>query len=65
MPKFGWFKVQSVHPSVEYEADYMQMEKEYVKLYNYPVQEGESVNITSTLVAAIRLDKGQDVRLIK
>jgi hypothetical protein len=63
MPKFGWFKVQGVHPSVEYEADYMQMEKEYVKLYNYAAQ-GESVG-SSTLVAAIRLDKGQDVRLIK
>jgi len=59
MPKYGWFKTHGLHPNVEYQGDYMQMEKEYVKIYLY----GDS-GATSHLVAAIRLDKGQDVREI-
>ena len=61
MPKFGWFKVGSLHPLAEYEADFMQMDREYVKLFDRAV-DAESV---ATLKAAIRLDKGQDVRVIK
>jgi hypothetical protein len=65
MPKYGWFKVQGTHPSVEYEADYMEMDKEYVRLFKRAVVEPGSMNVTPRLVAAIRLDKSQDVREIK
>ncbi|HSY36814.1 MAG TPA: hypothetical protein VK814_13750 [Acidobacteriaceae bacterium] len=63
MPKFGWFKGQSQVASVEYEADYMEMEKDFVKLYNYPAT--DSGIYIAHLVAAIKLDKGQDVRMLK
>jgi len=60
MPKYGWFKTSGAHPNVEYEGDYMQMEKEYVKIFKYSDDAGG----TGRLFAAIRLDKGEDVREI-
>jgi hypothetical protein len=64
MPKYGWFKLQSLPPLVEYEADFMEMDKEYVRLYKHAEYQPGSMNVTAKLVAAIRLDKGQDVREI-
>jgi hypothetical protein len=63
MAKFGLFKIYQQNPTAEYQGDTMQMEKEFVKIYvNNPVNEGELP--TRELVAAIRLDKGFDVRKI-
>jgi len=61
MPKYGWFKAATKYPTVVYEGDYMEMDKEYVKIFKYPP---ETPAFTGRLIAAIRLDKGQDVREI-
>ncbi|MGO8719978.1 MAG: hypothetical protein ACLQMO_12280 [Acidobacteriaceae bacterium] len=61
MPKYGWFKTSGLNPNVEYEGDYIQMEKEFVKIYMH----GTGDLPSPKLVAAIRLDKGQDVREMK
>lgn len=58
MSKFGWFKGTGTAPSVEYEADYIKIDKEIVEVRLYGTAERPS----GTLIAAIRLDKGQDVR---
>jgi hypothetical protein len=62
MNKYGWFKTGGSIPSVAYDADYMQMEKEYVQLYRFGGADDPPGR--NHLVAAIRLDKGQDVRMI-
>jgi hypothetical protein len=61
MANFGWFKTQRKSPSVVYKADFMEMDGEYVKLYN----RNADLILPPVLVAAIRLDKGQDVRMLK
>jgi hypothetical protein len=61
MPKYGWFKGgSSPMPHVEYEGDYMKMEKEFVQIFRRNPNQGMS----DDLIASIRLDKGQDVREI-
>jgi hypothetical protein len=61
MPKFGLFKAPAPGCLVEYEGDYMQMNKEFVEIRI----RGTAGMPTGSLVAAIRLDKGQDVRQLK
>ena len=61
MPKYGWFKTNGIHANVEYEGDFMKMDKEYVQIF----RSGTLENPRGELIAAIRLDKGQDVRELK
>jgi len=58
--KFGLFKMGSLNPHSEYDGDYMQMEKEFVRILKH----GAGDFPTSELVAAIRLERGYDVRKI-
>jgi tetrahydrodipicolinate N-succinyltransferase len=61
MEKYGWFKTSLPTPSIEYEGDYMKMEKEFVQIF----KRNENPMLSDHLVAAIRLEKGQDVREIR
>lgn len=60
MAKFGLFNATRLVPLTEYEGDYMTRDKEYVEIK----QHGTGDFPTPILVAAIRLDKGHDVRKI-
>jgi hypothetical protein len=33
MPRYGWFKLDSKVANVEYDGDYMKMEKEFVQIF--------------------------------
>ena len=61
MPKFGLFKVGLKDPSNVYEGDSIKMDKEFVQILKHSVTQGFA---TSEVVAAIRLEKGFDVRKI-
>ncbi len=56
MQKFGLFTL-SHGPYQTWEADYIDMDKEYVKVYKFGEETGRN-----ELVAAVRLDKGQSVK---
>jgi hypothetical protein len=58
--KFALCKPPTLGQLAEYEGDYMKMDKEYVQIWMF----GTTENISGKLVAAIRLDKGQDVRKV-
>ena len=60
MSKFALFNTGGSTPTVTYEGDFMKMEKEFVQIYKWSGDMGGT-----RLVAAIRLDKGQDVREIE
>jgi hypothetical protein len=60
MAKFALFKMNSPNPFKEYEGDYMEMDKEFVKILNYGTMERPRAE----LVASIRLDKGFEVTKI-
>jgi hypothetical protein len=66
MAKFGHFKVGIVASFAEYEGDTMEMEKEFVKIYKLGSIDGTygPTHPERKLVAAIRLDKGHDIRKI-
>jgi hypothetical protein len=59
MPKYGWFSGVAKTPMQEFEGDYMQQDKDYVKIFKDSAS-GEMVGASQ--VAAIQLDKGQFVR---
>lgn len=58
MAKYGRFAFGQQQPHETYEADYMQQEKEYIRLFKF------GPDGVSRLVVAINLDKGQSVREI-
>jgi hypothetical protein len=60
MAKFGLFSTTRVPPFSEYEGDYIKRDGEYVEVRKY----GTADQPTGVLIAAIRLDKGQDVRTL-
>jgi len=61
MAKFGLFKMTVSAPLTKYEGDFMQMEKEFVQIRRY----GTVDDPAGELLAAIRLEKGFDVRKIE
>ncbi len=63
MAKFGLLRMATDSPSALYEGDYMKMEKEFVQILKYPPAVSDPF-ASHELVAAIRLEKGYDVRKI-
>jgi hypothetical protein len=61
MPKYGLFKAPAQGALAVYEGDFMMMDKDYVQIR----MNGTFEDAGGELVAAIRLDKGQDVRLMR
>ena len=64
MAKYGWFKSGGAQPDVEYDGDYIEMDKGYVRVFKL-VGIADDVPPRSSLVAAIHLGEGQEVRGIK
>lgn len=50
------------NPSSQYDGDYMKMEKEFVQIFKHPNSDDPFVAASGIMVAAIRLEKGHDVR---
>jgi hypothetical protein len=61
MAKYGLFHLDRVKPLQEYEGDSMVQNQEFVYIY----EKAKSSNEVGRQVAAIHLDKGQSVKLIK
>lgn len=61
MPKFGLFNSSTVKPLQEYEGDYIQQDKQFVYIW----EKAKSPDEVGQQVAAIHLDAGQSVKVIK
>ena len=65
MKKFGRFEFKAEEPVEQYEGDFMEFEKGYVKIFEGSNRDFMPSLVQPCLVAAIHLDNGQSVREMK
>jgi hypothetical protein len=64
MTKFGLYKLGDTEPHAVYEGDCMRMNADEVQIFTFGERGKASYNSAGTLIASIRLEKGQGVRLV-